>query len=87
MKVVKLDSTFRGTEWRKAFADRLIQLRPDMNPDAADEVSDSEFMNSSSFSPFDAAERYAEDDLAAQNADGQKESGSLPFSARAPRRG
>lgn len=59
MNVVKLDGKFRGTEWRQAFASRLIQLRPDMNPDAADEVSDSEFLESSFCSPSLAAERYA----------------------------
>lgn len=59
MNVVKLDGRFRGTEWRQAFASRLIQLRPDMNPDAADEVSDSQFLESSFCSPSLAAERYA----------------------------
>jgi hypothetical protein len=32
-----------GSSWRRAFADASIRLRSDLNPDAADELSDTPF--------------------------------------------
>jgi hypothetical protein len=47
--------------WRSAFADALIKLQPDMNPDAADELSDAAFMDLSNLPPNEAAARWASD--------------------------
>lgn len=58
MNVTKL-KLMRGLDWRRRFADSLIQLVPDMNPDAADELSDSQFLQSSKRPPDRAALDYA----------------------------
>ena len=62
MNVVFLASAFPSSPWRRAFADALIRLRPDMNPDAADELSDSAYMSLGDLPPDDAATRYGECD-------------------------
>lgn len=49
----------RSVTWQYAFADALIGLRPDMNPDAAEELSDSALMELSDLPPSDAAALWA----------------------------
>jgi len=44
MNVLVLNTEFPSSPWRRAFADALIRLRPELNPDAADELSDSAFL-------------------------------------------
>jgi len=51
----------RGSSWRRTFADALIRLRPDMNPDAADEVSDSAYLSLGELKPDQAAAHYRQD--------------------------
>ncbi|MBN8494050.1 MAG: hypothetical protein J0M00_21775 [Burkholderiales bacterium] len=52
-----------GSSWRRTFADALIRLRPDMNPDAADEVSDSAYLSLGELEPDQAAVRYCQDGI------------------------
>ena len=49
----------RRSEWKRRFANRLIKLCPEMNPDAADEISDLECRNAERTAPDVAAERCA----------------------------
>jgi hypothetical protein len=49
---------FRGWEWRQRFVESLLSLSPATNPDAADEISDSQFAVASDFPAAEAAERY-----------------------------
>jgi hypothetical protein len=49
----------RGLEWRQRFADSLIRLVPQLNPDAADELSDTQFLESADTAPDQAALDYA----------------------------
>ena len=46
---------FASSSWRQAFADALIRLRPDLNPDALDELSDSAYMRLAEMDPGNAA--------------------------------
>jgi hypothetical protein len=55
MNVIVLSAEFPSSSWRRAFADALIRLRPDMNPDAADELSDSAFLSHADLAPGVAA--------------------------------
>jgi len=59
MAVVTIRKFFAGSQWRRAFADTLIKLRPDMNPDAADELSDTAWGALSSLPPMEAAQACA----------------------------
>ncbi|MBS0445919.1 MAG: hypothetical protein JSR59_08220 [Proteobacteria bacterium] len=59
MNVTRLNLT-RGLEWRQRFAVSLIKLVPQLNPDAADELSDSQFLESAGGTePDEAAFDYA----------------------------
>jgi hypothetical protein len=58
MNVMKLKLP-RGLDWRRRFADSLIKLVPDLNPDAADELSDSQFLENAGQPPDRAALEYA----------------------------
>lgn len=49
---------FGSTEWKRAFADAVIRLRPDMNPDRADELSDAEYLSAKHVDPAVAASRW-----------------------------
>jgi hypothetical protein len=49
----------RRSEWKRRFANRLIKLCPEMNPDAADEISDQECRHAARIAPDVAAERCA----------------------------
>jgi hypothetical protein len=49
---------FAGWEWRQLFVESLLLLWPAMNPDAADEISDSQFALSSGIPARQAAEEY-----------------------------
>jgi hypothetical protein len=55
MNVVVLSAEFPSSSWRRSFADALIRLRPDMNPDVADELSDSAFLSLGELEPGGAA--------------------------------
>jgi hypothetical protein len=57
MKVTK-PGAFKDSHWRQRFADSLLKLAPGVNPDAADELSDSQFLGLSEMTPEDAAARY-----------------------------
>ena len=57
---------FDGTDWKRSFADAVIRLRPDMNPDRADELSDVEYLHARHVDPAVAALRwFGRDDAAA----------------------
>lgn len=58
MGVVVMRKLFISSAWRRAFADTLIRLRPEMNPDAADELSDTAWDTMSALPPIDAAQSY-----------------------------
>jgi hypothetical protein len=58
MNVVVLSSEFPSSAWRRSFADALIRLRPDMNPDVADELSDSAFLSLGELEPGGAAAHF-----------------------------
>jgi hypothetical protein len=49
--------------WRWAFAEALIHYRPDLNPDAADELADFAYLSLSAMQPADAAVLCAGDDF------------------------
>ena len=57
MGVTKLGA-FLGTEWRQLFADSLLKSSPDLNPDAADELSDSQFAVLAALTPEQAVRQY-----------------------------
>jgi len=59
MTVTTLVTTFRRSAWRRQFADSFIKLRPDMNPDAADELSDREYLLTPHLHPEIAAQLCA----------------------------
>jgi hypothetical protein len=56
MAVVNLSKVVLSRQWRQQFAEALIKLRPDMNPDAIDELSDSAHLKLANLSPGEAAE-------------------------------
>ena len=60
MKVGLPTSKVPSSAWRRAFADALIELRPDLNPDVADELSDSAFMALSDLDTRSTATRYSQ---------------------------
>ena len=57
--VVVLRSNFDNTAWKSAFADSLIGLCPELNPDAADELADSAVLHAKDLDPSTAARRWA----------------------------
>ncbi len=57
-KISVMRRTFEGTDWKRAFAEAVIRLRPDMNPDRADELSDTEYLESRHVDPAVAAVRW-----------------------------
>lgn len=58
MNVFLLNPEFQSSAWRRAFATALIRLRPDLNPDVADELSDSAFLSLADQEPSSAAKFY-----------------------------
>jgi hypothetical protein len=54
---------FKDSQWRQRFADSLLKLAPHVNPDAADELSDSQFVDLAEMPPEDAAARYVASSL------------------------
>ena len=56
--VTVLRRNFDSTRWRQGFAEALIRLVPGMNPDAADELSDSEYAGCRDIDPSTAASRW-----------------------------
>ena len=50
-----------GSSWRRTFADALIRLLPEINPDTADELSDSAYLSLGALEPYEAAARYCQD--------------------------
>lgn len=65
MAVTTMRSNFASTGWRMAFANELIRLQPDLNPDAADEVSDAMYLRYAHLPAVEVARRYVDDDWAA----------------------
>jgi hypothetical protein len=59
-----LRSSWEGSAWKIAFSDCLILLRPDINPDAIDEIADSELILARQTDPVLAAQRWAGEPLA-----------------------
>ena len=57
MSVIRLGA-FLGTEWRQLFAESLLKSSPDLNPDAADELSDSQFVVLAALTPEQAVRQY-----------------------------
>lgn len=57
-KISVMRTNFGGTEWKKAFAESVMRLRPDMNPDRADELSDREYLEAKHIEPAVAALRW-----------------------------
>ena len=57
MGVTKLGA-FLGTEWRQLFVQLLLKSSPDLNPDAADELSDSQFVEFAALTPEQAVREY-----------------------------
>lgn len=55
MNAVVSTNGFTGSSWRRAFADALIRLRPGLNPDTADELSDSAYLRLAALEPGNAA--------------------------------
>jgi hypothetical protein len=49
-----------ASTWRQRFVESLLKLSPPLNPDAADEVSDSQFVACAKLTPEFAAAEYAE---------------------------
>jgi hypothetical protein len=60
MNVLVLKTEFPSSAWRRAFAAALIRLRPDLNPDVADELSDSAFLSLADLEPSSAATLYSQ---------------------------
>jgi hypothetical protein len=60
MNVPVLNTGSPSSAWRRAFADSLIRLRPDLNPDVADELSDSAFLSLADQEPSSAATLYSQ---------------------------
>lgn len=59
MNLVATSREFPSSSWRRLFADALIRLRPDMNPDAADELSDVAFLSLGELEPGSAATLFS----------------------------
>jgi hypothetical protein len=57
-KLAVLRTAFIGTSWKCQFAEHLTRLRPDLNPDAADEISDVVHMEHADLTPAEAANRW-----------------------------
>jgi hypothetical protein len=47
-----------ASAWRQRFVESLLRLSPQLNPDAADEVSDSQFITYAELAPEVAAAEY-----------------------------
>ena len=59
MELVVPSHLHPGSAWRRAFADTLIRLRPDLNPDVADELSDTAFLTHGDQKPEVSAQLFA----------------------------
>jgi hypothetical protein len=59
MNVSRIKTPFRGAQWRQQFADSMISMCPELNPDAIDEMADAEYSVSSDLEPETAARSYA----------------------------
>jgi hypothetical protein len=73
MNVVVLSAECPSSSWRRAFADALIRLRSDLNPDAADELSDAAFLSYADLEPGIAATLFGRggDGLVTRGNDGR----------------
>jgi len=73
MNVLERNTESPSCAWRRAFADALIRLRPDLNPDLADELSDSAFLRLADQEPDRAAASYSQgcDGIAVAGANGR----------------
>jgi len=61
MNALAENESLATSDWRRCFAETLIRLQPDMNPDAADELSDSACLHYVTVPPAEAALRYQRD--------------------------
>lgn len=59
-KIAVMRTNFDRTDWKRAFAEALMVLQPDMNPDRADELSDGEYLRAKHVEPAVAARRWVE---------------------------
>lgn len=59
MPVVNLRTSFAASQWKVEFADSVINLCPEINPDAADEAADAEVVRCKDVDPVVAATRWA----------------------------
>jgi hypothetical protein len=59
MNGVAVTSGSRSGWWRRSFADALIRMQPELNPDAADELSDVAYLRMADLDPERAASLYA----------------------------
>ena len=56
--VVAIRPQLESRLWKLQFADTVISMCPEMNPDAADEASDAEAARSAESDPVSAARRW-----------------------------
>lgn len=59
-KISVMRDSFEGTDWKRAFAEALLHLVPDMNPDRADELSDGEYALFRKLEPAAVARHWVE---------------------------
>lgn len=59
MTLLQLHTEFPGARWKRVFAEELIRRLPDINPDAADEVADAQYLLYPHRSPACTAVEYA----------------------------
>ena len=60
MTLLHLNTEFAGAQWKRDFAEELIRRLPDINPDAADEVADAQYLLYAHRSPACTAAEYAQ---------------------------
>jgi hypothetical protein len=58
LKAVAIRSQVDSHLWKVQFADTVISMCPELNPDAADEASDAEVAHASQSDPIVAARRW-----------------------------
>jgi hypothetical protein len=63
-----LRSAFLGTSWKCEFAESLTELQPELNPDAADEISDSVYGRLADLTPKEAAKTWLSGKLSGPSA-------------------
>ena len=79
MGIIRL-AELLGTEWRQLFVQLLLKSSPDLNPDAADELSDSQFVAFAALTPEQAVSRYLATEASRQTTTCVPTAGDLPGS-------